>query len=179
MTFHGTTLQHTATHCNTLQHTSTREAVIFIQWWRFMVPHCNTQQHTATHCNTHQHVKQSSLFSDDVSWYRQESWDTFMGASLFQVHDPSSSWILQFVPISFIRALTLTRQEWGDTLCGGLTLLVHDTSSSWIFQFVSLSFIRCETPTYSWHALSGIPRTQIHMDVSHTNPQLRVLNYFW
>ena len=36
----GSTLQHTALHCNTLQHTAT---------------HCNTLQHTASHCNTLQH----------------------------------------------------------------------------------------------------------------------------
>ena len=47
----GSTLQHTATHCNTLQHTS-KECYTL----QHTATHCITLQHSATHCNTLQHT---------------------------------------------------------------------------------------------------------------------------
>ena len=56
---HCNTLQHTVTHCNTLQHTVTHCNTLHHRTDTFVhctsVPHCNTLQHAATRCNTLQH----------------------------------------------------------------------------------------------------------------------------
>ena len=43
----GSSLQHTATHCNTLQHTATQYTTL-----HHTAPHYITLRHTAPHCNT-------------------------------------------------------------------------------------------------------------------------------
>ena len=56
----GTTLQHTATHCNTLQHTATGELQKGAHYW---APHCNELQ-TLQQVNIVQHTAPSELHKE-------------------------------------------------------------------------------------------------------------------